>query len=1095
MKKGKTNKLVALASVLALACACGATQALVPSAYEAPVGVYAEETKPALVADFEALVGELDATVTDATLVDTEDAQVAGDTWYAHLQYLQITSAANAAELIAAIDADVMAVYEVYRDAFASMIEAAGKADDAYGKVLTAIAGAEIIYANEKAAYMANFDLSAFSTAEQDIINTFGSADRLASKAEVEAYFDGKAALEVLAQNAVDAIAQPIAIASLADIEAAYDAVKAVYGTIDLDVLADDQLVYTLIETLDAYMVEYDALVAAVNELKDDIKALAGMHANGELNAKVFSDAKKAYNALTAEQKGLIDTDTLDNGNTYSEELAEYDRLYAQVYVAANLAINAIKAIPQPITIDAADEIAAARAAYDNFIAKGYSEGYISNREVLFTAEAELAEITADVEEWKAEVDKLPEAIDIVITDEADVIALVEFYDAKAFTAEMQAYIIANENTHWTKYNAVQASIVAIKAEIAAVANLYLNLPAVEADYETELATYIAEVVAFDTAYEAAVDAFTNGLSADEQAYLLANHEDAVDAKAAAELAYEIYGVEGKILAIRDVNTLECATDLVLADGLATVDAADAAFKALSAEKQANFKTAFTVKLGAATAQIKAIRDGLDAWAAKVNAGIAADYITLDYAAGGVLDTYVTEFNAFDADCQAYAAVAEAKAALDAVLADIQANIDEINAEIQRIKGVSVLTANDRASLANITSVYEAMHQSQKDLIVEYEDVIAATLVRIQKAEFVEVAIAAINVDTLTIDGLVQVKAIRALYENLNDEIKGLVTNVAVLEAAEAAYAADDAAIYDIAFVKTALEAADKAIEDAYKAADDEINALITALDAAYKAADTALDTAYKAADAAIDAAYKAADAQLKSDLEAADAAMKSAYESADADLQAKIDALDAAYKAADKAIEDAYKAADAEINSTIADLDAAYKAADIALKAAYEAGDAAVVEQLNGVKTALEAAIKAEEDARKAADAAMDAAYKAADAAIDAAYKAADTELDAAYKAADAAMKAAYEAADAALQAAIDAMDAAYKAADAALDAKVDAEIANRLAAEKALEEKLMAEIKSLNTKLIVASVVLAVFTAALIGAVVYLFIGKKKN
>jgi uncharacterized membrane protein len=39
------------------------------------------------------------------------------------------------------------------------------------------------------------------------------------------------------------------------------------------------------------------------------------------------------------------------------------------------------------------------------------------------------------------------------------------------------------------------------------------------------------------------------------------------------------------------------------------------------------------------------------------------------------------------------------------------------------------------------------------------------------------------------------------------------------------------------------------------------------------------------------------------------------------------------------------------------------------------------------------------------------------------------------------------------------------------------------------------MAEIKSLNTKLIIASVVLAVFTAALLGAVSYIFIKKKSN
>lgn len=1070
MKKGKTKKIVALASVLALSCACGAST-LVPNAYEAPVAVYAEETEKDLVAEFVTMVEALDETITSPADVDTKDALLAREVRWANLQYVQIGTELGK-EAQESIDAAVMAVYDVYYNAFAEMFNTAAEADKSVMAIEEAIEGDKIIYASERAAYEAAYAYMTsgdFEAEEIAIINGLDQGDRVADLAIVTGYFDDKDQAEADATNAVAGIATPIKIASKGAIDAAYLVVEAAYGTFDVD--ADKALaIVSAKETLDGYLADYEALVKDVNDLKGIIAGLEEAHANGKLQIADFSDAWKMYESFTDEQKDSINNEICKDGKTYYVVLKETEKMFAKVYAAANIVIDAIKAIPQPITIDSGDEIKAARAEYDAFVAK-YSENYISNKNVLEDAEEKLKEITKDVEDWKAEVDKLPAVAEIVITDEAAVIALEAFFDAKGFSDAMKNYIQTVETTYWDKHTGVRTAINTIKDEIKVVAKNFSNLPEIVADYGTNTATYITDVLAFTTAYDTAMGAF-EALSADEQAYFNAPvvddayKDDYVEGKAAKEAAaqaYEIYGVEGKILSIRAENTLNCATDLTL-DDAALVDAAAIAYKELSAEKQLVFKAEFKAKLDAATTQIENIRNILKNFAEELNAALAGEFTSLEVVQGALtvedvvlLEVLYNEYNGFAA---LYAPVGgealypqelkDAKAAYDAARDEIIDNIKEINADIQTISGAATLTAELRALLDDITERYNALCASQVSYIVDYTTVVENTLSKIEKAEAVEAAIDAINADVLTVDGYAQVKAIRAMYENLEAEIKGLVSNVDVLEAAEAAYAADDADILDIDAIKNDLDqkiadlnAAKEALEDADDANKAELEGLISDLETALNNAKTALE---------------AADAKLKGDLEDADTV-----------LDGKITALDAAYKAADATLEGKITALEAALNTAKTELNGKISALETALNTAKTellAADATNKAELQGKIDALETALNTAKAALEAADTKLKGDLEAADIAIIEDLEAVEAKLDAA---------------KAELEQTIADLEAELKAADDANKAELKAEI-------DALR-------KSLTTATVILAIVSGLAFAGVVALFVLKFFVKKKD
>ncbi len=962
MEKRKNKKLVVLASVLALSCACGATTAIVSNdAYSQPTVAYAE-----LTTSFTNLVNNLKTKAEASSKADvTEDKDVAKAMWAAYFQKSQddnagITSGGSVAEVA------TMAEYNKYYVKFEGMIMAALEADNAT-KVIT---DGKLVYFSEKAAYEAKFDFTSFTSEQQNIIwndgeyeGYFGTGSRQAKKTTVDTYFNAKGTLETTAKEYVEnnlRAPHVIAIADETKIDTALDLIEDVYGDVSKLDAEKASLVTELWAEVKGYETQCDTLLAAVNALKGKIEKLEDQFPKGECSALLFYELEAEYDSLTAEQKGKIDTDTLPGTSvTYKKELANWKAEYEIAYTQAGPVIKLINDITpkDPITIESAPSIIAAENAYAAIDSK--YQPYVSNRQVMFDARTELDAIIKDVNDWKKELDLVPEAANIKITDwetvygkkdvdgDKDGVAakkdgIVEYFKSKNFSNEMKAYITANETVAWAKYNAVQAAVDAIVDEIQDVADAFTNLPNIGDDPEP------AEVSVYALAYENA-NALYTALTADEVKFFVNNHAAAEAARKVAADKYAVYGVEAKILAIPTADSLTLGT-LVLADYenylagadkvIGTVKAAETAFNALDATRKPLVRASYKTKLDAALAAIKVITDELDAWKGEVKKAIEVDYLTIK---PSVINTLKTKYNGFDAAEKAY--VAETYNALIAKETEIMNNIAAINAEIKRISGLEVIVASDRTSIENIETTYNAMCDEQQALIEGYEEVIAATKARIEMAEYVETAIAGLSKTVLSTDGLVQTKIVRALYENLATEIKGLVGNEAYLKEVENAYAASGAVVLDIK---------------------------------------------------ALDAAIKEAKAQIASN---------------NASVVASV----------------------AAINSLLADLATA---------------DAGLATALNNVAKDLADAITA------------------------------------------------YETADKALEVKVQELLAKLTAAEAEIDAiqaALNKEVSDRVNADKELEDKLMAEIKSLNTKLVVSSVILAVACAGLIAAAVLLFLKKQ--
>ena len=1016
MKKGKTKKIVALASVLALSCTCGAA-ALVSNAYEAPVAVYAEETtKSEEVLQFESLVQDIVDLENGFTGTDiTEDKNIAESVYVAYMQYIEVENA----ELIAEVDAGIYATYSGYEAQFKDMILAASEADKIYDNFKYAT---DVIYANEREDYMDAFDFSSFSATKQEIIDTLGLmlTSRSAKAAEMEKYFKEKADAELAAKDVVDAIATPIKIASLSEIEAAYDVVEAVYGT--LEVSAEDSVIIAnCVVTLGEYMGKYNELVKAVDDLKDVIEALPAKYDAGDrdFTPAYMLGVIKTYNDLTSEQQGKINEEKIPGTDkTYKFQMQEYYELATEANKLAAPVIDAIKAIPETDAIAISDKgtIDNARAKYNALKEHGKGfEAFVFNYSTLEAAEAKMLTITADVDTWKEMIADLlgdREPIEIILEDAEKIGDIVGFYSDN-FSAEMKAYVQSYEVVAYEKYIKITDTLEGIYKKIEDVSKAYMAIPPVVADYETAIGTYIDEVNAFCAAYKSAKDAY-DALTDAEKDYFAENYDEAVAKKTSAEADNEVYGVEGLILAIRDENKTTCAQDLKLADAK-TVKAAY--------EKYTNFdgevKALFAAKVEDAYAQIEAIEKELDQWIKDVLDIVGTDFKLQDITDGSDFVNFFEDIADFDAEQLKY--VADAIDALDAEGKEIEDNINAMNDAIAALNGKTTLTADDRDSLDNLAALYEKMHQSQKDLIPDYSRVVESTKERIATAEAFEALIAKIQT-VYTKDNYAFVLAVEALYENLDDEIKGLISEESkeALDEAVASFNADDAVILDIDAIKKDLDqkiadlnAAKLALEQADATNKAELVEKITALETALNTANTNISALQGKIDA-LDAAYKAADDVLDGKITGLQTALNTANTNISA-LQGKIDALDAAYKAADVVLDGKITALKTELQGKINDLAAELNTAKTDLLAA----DATNKAELQGKIDALETALNTAKTALETADADIIEDLEAVEAKLDAA----KAELEQTIADLEAELKAADDANKAELKAEIDAL------------------------------------------------------------------------
>ena len=390
------------------------------------------------------------------------------------------------------------------------------------------------------------------------------------------------------------------------------------------------------------------------------------------------------------------------------------------------------------------------------------------------------------------------------------------------------------------------------------------------------------------------------------------------------------------------------------------------------------------------------------------------------------------------------------------------------------IDAIGEVTADSGDAIKAARAAYDALTDTQKELVKNYEKLTAAeeaytALVDAAAAKAVDDLIDAIG--EVTADSGDAIKAARAAYDALTDTQKELVKNYEKLLAAEELY--EELTASAAAIAQKAAEEARKAQEEAeaaQKAAEEAVEAAKAAQEAAEAAAaragenNAAAEEARKAAEAAQAAAEaaqaKAEEAQKKAEeaKAGADAAQKAAEENNAAAAAEAAKAVAEAVKAAEEAGRSAQSAAQAA--------QSAAQAADSMLKA-QEAQAAAEAAQ-----TAAEAAqAKAEEAQKKAEEAAASSAEDKE------AAERAKVEAEAAKKAAEDAQKAAEEAkaaAELALEAAKKSeVEAAASAAEAAEYARqmaetyqkvveIKAELIDYLAEAQAAAEKAEAERKA---------------------------------
>ena len=390
------------------------------------------------------------------------------------------------------------------------------------------------------------------------------------------------------------------------------------------------------------------------------------------------------------------------------------------------------------------------------------------------------------------------------------------------------------------------------------------------------------------------------------------------------------------------------------------------------------------------------------------------------------------------------------------------------------IDAIGEVTLESGDAIKAARAAYDALTDTQKELVKNYEELTAAeeaytNLVDAAAAKAVDDLIDAIG--EVTADSGDAIKAARAAYDALTDTQKELVKNYEKLLAAEELY--EELTASAAAIAQKAAEEAKQAQEEAeaaQKAAEEAVEAAKAAQEAAEAAAakagenNAAAEEARKAAEtaqAAAEAAQaKAEEAQKKAEeaKAGADAAQKAAEENNAAAAAEAAKAVAEALKAAEEAGRSAQSAAQAAQSAAQA-AESMLKAqeAQAAAEAAQAAAEAAKARAEEAQKKAEEAAASSAEDKEAAERAKVEA--EAAKKAAEDAQKAAEEAKAAAELALEAAKKSEVEAAASAAEAAEYARQMAETYQKVV---EIKAELIDYLAEAQAAAEKAEAERKA---------------------------------
>jgi len=591
------------------------------------------------------------------------------------------------------------------------------------------------------------------------------------------------------------------------------------------DALTDDQKpLVDHLDVLEAAEAAWDKLVAdhaAADAVEELIEEIGKVTYTDESKEKIDA-AREAYEALTDDQKALIDEEIY-------EELTDAEELY-KLYddnAHAEEVRDLIDAIGEvEYTDESKEKIDAAREAFDALTDD--QKDLVGNVEVLEEAEERY--------EFLKENHEIAEAVDALI----DAIGEVEYTDEckEKIDAARDAYeeLTDDQKELVTKYDDLVAAEEAYAklVEDTEKANEVEEL--IDAIGEVEYTPECKELI------DAARDAYEE-LTEDQQA-LVENYQDLVDAEEAyAELEADHQAaeeVEGLIEAIGEVEyTPECEE---------AIDAAREAYEALTdAQKELVSEEALDA-LEEAEAAYKELDD---------NAHVDA-FLDLLEAIGEV--EYTPECkDAIDAARDAYEALTEdqkalvSEEALDLLEAD-EARYQELEdlayaGEVMDLIdaiGEVEYTEDCKDAIDTARDAYEALTEAQKELVENYDVLVAAEeryaelKADHEAAEAVEALIDAIGEVEYTEESKALIDAAREGYDALTDSQKELVNNYQDLLDAEEAWAKlviDHAAaehfedlveaIGEVEYTPECKDAIDTA-RDAYEALTEDQKALVS---------------------------------------------------------------------------------------------------------------------------------------------------------------------------------------------------------------------------------------------------------------------------
>ena len=399
--------------------------------------------------------------------------------------------------------------------------------------------------------------------------------------------------------------------------------------------------------TLTAARTQYNKLVAdkaAADAVIAQIDAIGTVTLESKAAIEV---AENSYTALTAEQKALVTNYGVLTAAraSYNEQKAAADKAEAD-QAAANGVIAQIDAIGT-VTLNSKAAIEAAEAAYETLTPD--QKALVTNYTTLTAARATYDNLKAAADQ--AAADAVIAQIDAIGTVTLESKAAIEAAEAayEALTAEQKALV--------TNYNTLTAARASYNEQKAAADKAAADQAA--ADAATDKIEAIGTVtLESKTAIEAARAAY-EALTADQKTLVGDNTlKTLTDAEAALE-ALEAAAKEAADKAAADAVIAKIdAIGTVTLESKTAIEAARAAYNALTAEQKTLVKAETLKKLTDAEAALKALLD-------------AADKETVDQAAAKAAADKINAIGTVTLNSQT--AIKAARAAYDALTAEQKA--------------------------------------------------------------------------------------------------------------------------------------------------------------------------------------------------------------------------------------------------------------------------------------------------------------------------------------------------------------------------------------------------------------------------------------